>query len=200
MKKHAKVNGQIIVGLTETVSLISKNGEIKQVMAKIDTGATRSSIDIKLATKLQLGPVIKSKIVKSASGNKLRPVIEGGVVLAGKKIESEFTLADRTHMKYAVLIGVNVLKKNFDAILIACRRYHRKISKETVLENKIIKILADSKLEVKNKIVVVFHIIELQKEIKKKSELFHIIEGSNTITVITSYEYLSVVKKLFKNK
>jgi len=100
------------------------------------------------------------------------------------------------------------LKKNFDAILIACRRYHRKISKETVLENKIIKILADSKLEVKNKIVVVLvekdiyygHIIELQKEIKKKSELFHIIEGSNTITIVTSHEFLVIVKKLFKNK
>jgi len=100
------------------------------------------------------------------------------------------------------------LKKNFDAILIACRRYHRKISKETVLENKIIKILADSKLEVKNKIVVVLvekdiyygHIIELQKEIKKRSELFHIIEGSNTITIVTSHEFLVNVKKLFKNK
>mgnify|MGYP001159448261 FL=1 len=100
------------------------------------------------------------------------------------------------------------LKKNFDAILIACRRYHRKVSKEAVLENKIIKILKGSKLEVKNKIVVVLvekdiyygHLIELQKEIKKKSELFHIIEGSNTITVITSYEFLSFVKRLFKNK
>jgi len=99
-------------------------------------------------------------------------------------------------------------KKNFDAVLIACRRYYRKIGKETVLENKIIKILKDSKLEVKTKIVVVLiekdvyygHLIELQKEVKKKAELFHIIEGSNTITVITSYEFLDVVKKLFKNK
>jgi len=100
------------------------------------------------------------------------------------------------------------LKKNFDAILIASRRYHRKVSKGTVLENKIIKILKDSKLEVKNKIVVVLvekdiyygHLIELQKEIKKKSELLHIIEGSNTMTIITSYEFLDAVKKLFKNK
>jgi len=100
------------------------------------------------------------------------------------------------------------LKKNFDAVLIACRRYYRKVSKETVLENKIIKILKDSKLEVKTKIVVVLvekniyygHLIELQKEVKKKAELFHIIEGSNTITVITSNEFLDVVKKLLKNK
>jgi len=100
------------------------------------------------------------------------------------------------------------LKKNFDAILIACRRYQRKVSKEAVLENKIIKILKDSKLEVKTKIVVFLvekdiyygHMVELQREIKNKSELLHIIEGSKTITVITSYEFLSVVKKLFKNK
>ena len=113
MTVYTKYNGRIIVNLTEPISLISKSGKLKKVMAKIDTGATRSSIDIKLATKLNLGPVIKSKIVKSASGNKLRPVIEGGVILAGQKIYSEFTLADRTHMKYAVLIGVNVLKQGF---------------------------------------------------------------------------------------
>ena len=113
MIRHARVNGKIIVGLTESISLISKNGSSKQVMAKIDTGATRSSIDIELATRLRLGPVIKSKMVKSASGNKLRPVIEGMVSMAGKKIKLEFTLADRKHMKYDVLIGVNVLKKGF---------------------------------------------------------------------------------------
>jgi len=113
MITHAKVDGKTTVGLTETISLISKNGDVKQVVAKIDTGATRSSIDINLASKLKLGPVIKSKIVKSASGNRLRPVIEGEILLAGKKIKSEFTLADRTHMKYAVLIGVHVLRQGF---------------------------------------------------------------------------------------
>ena len=100
------------------------------------------------------------------------------------------------------------LNKNFDAVLIACRRYYRKVSKEPVLEDKIINILKDSKLEVKTKIVVVLvekniyygNLIELQKEVKKKSELFHIIEGSNTMTIITAHEFLGIVKKLFKNK
>jgi len=113
MKEYAKVNGNIVVGLTEKIELISNKGINKQVVAKVDTGATRSSIDIKFASKLNLGPIIKSKMVKSASGNKLRPVIEAEIILAGKKIKSEFTLADRTHMKYSVLIGVNVLKRGF---------------------------------------------------------------------------------------
>ncbi len=113
MKKHTKVNGNIVVGLTEKVGLMSNNGSVKIVAAKIDTGATRSSIDIKLASKLNLGPVIKSKIIKSAHGNKLRPIVEAEILLAGKKMKAEFTLADRNHMKYAVLIGVNILKQEF---------------------------------------------------------------------------------------
>jgi len=100
------------------------------------------------------------------------------------------------------------LKKNFDAILIACRRYFAKIKKEKVLEDKILNILKQSKLEVKNKIVVALvekdlyygHLLELQKEVKKRSELFHIIEGSNTITLITAGEFKDEIKKLFKNK
>jgi len=113
MKRHTKVNGNIVVGLTEDIIMLPGNGNSKQVTAKIDTGATRSSIDIKLASKLSLGPVIKSKMVRSAHGNKLRPVIEAELLLAGKKLKSEFTLADRTQMKYAILIGVNVLKHGF---------------------------------------------------------------------------------------
>jgi len=100
------------------------------------------------------------------------------------------------------------LKKNFDAILIACRRYFRKVKKEDVLERKIVDILKRSKLEVKNKIIVVVvekdiyfnHLLELHKEIKKKAEVFHIIEGSNTITLITADEFLERIKKLFRNK
>jgi len=100
------------------------------------------------------------------------------------------------------------LKKNFDAILIACRRYYNKVRKEKVLEDKILDILRQSKLEVKNKIVVVLvekdvyygHLLELQKEVKKKAELFHIIEGSSTMTVITSHEFLGDIKKLLRNK
>ena len=109
MKKKNKT----IIGLTEEVQLFSANGRSKTLIAKVDTGASRSSLDINLASELNLGPIIKSKMIKSAHGNRLRPIIEAELKIAGKKIKSEFTLADRTHMKYGMLIGVNILKHDF---------------------------------------------------------------------------------------
>jgi len=100
------------VGLYEKITLKGNGGE-KEVIARIDTGATNSSIDLKIASSLRLGPIIQSKMVKSANGSKLRPVIESDIELHGKIISEKFTLADRSHMKYPVLIGQNILKKGF---------------------------------------------------------------------------------------
>jgi len=112
MGKYQVLGDRIVIGLTEKVNIQSGEGR-KNVSAKIDTGATKSSIDTNLAAELKLGPVIKSKLVKSAHGSKLRPIIEASIELAGKKIKSEFTLADRAHMKYRILIGQNILKYGF---------------------------------------------------------------------------------------
>ena len=100
------------------------------------------------------------------------------------------------------------LKKNFDAILIACRRYQRKLKKEEILESKILKILKNSKIEIKNKVIAVvlekdvfFGTLQnLEKEIKKRKEIFRIIEGASAITVITAEEFLEPIRKYFKNK
>lgn len=113
MKRYELIKEKIVIGLLENITLVLNGNKKKDVIAKIDTGATKSSIDMALATKLCLGPVIKSKMVKSAHGNKLRPIIEVEIELAGKKIKSEFTLADRSHMKYKVLVGQNILKDGF---------------------------------------------------------------------------------------
>ena len=106
------LDNKVVIGLDEKVKIQYSSGK-KNVVAKIDTGATKSSIDTNLAAELKLGPVIKSKLVKSAHGSKLRPIIEATIELAGKKIKSEFTLADRAHMKYRILIGQNILKDGF---------------------------------------------------------------------------------------
>lgn len=103
---------RIILGLIEEVILHGPNGD-KVVHARIDTGAMKSSIDLRLASELRLGPIVESKIIKSANGAKLRPVIELEIMVGGTRIKEKFTMADRTHMRYPVLIGQNILKRGF---------------------------------------------------------------------------------------
>jgi hypothetical protein len=100
------------------------------------------------------------------------------------------------------------VKKNFDAVLIACRRFYRKIKTEATMEKGILAILKNSKVEVKNKIsaivlekdIVFSNLLDIEKEAKKFLETFHIIEGTTTITVITSSDFGKKVKQIFRNK
>ncbi len=101
---------QKIIGLTEKVLVYGQNKK-KNVVARIDTGATKSSIDVKLAAELQLGPIYRTKLVKSTHGNTLRPVVEMNIRLSGVELRSDFTIADRTDMKYQILVGQNILKE-----------------------------------------------------------------------------------------
>ena len=99
-----------IVGLVEYVKLLSKDDN-KTMLARIDTGAINSAIDAKLVADFTLGPIVKTKSIKSTHGNSLRPVILVELEIQGIKIKEEFTVADRSHMKYSILIGQNILKK-----------------------------------------------------------------------------------------
>lgn len=108
-----KYNQKTVIGLTEPAIVIGPKNDKKEVIARIDTGATKSSIDVKLAADLSLGPIIKAKLIRSASGAGLRAVVHAKIILADKEMKTEFTLADRSHMKYAVLIGQNILKDGF---------------------------------------------------------------------------------------
>ncbi len=101
---------KVILGLTEEVTLVGDDRKQK-LRARIDTGATASSIDVHLARTLGFIPTKELKVVRSASGVKKRPIVTGRIKMDGLVIEAEFTLADRSHMTYPVLIGQNILKK-----------------------------------------------------------------------------------------
>lgn len=89
----------------------------KKVMAKIDTGAWRTSISQKLAEELGLldeSNVLWTKKFRSSLGMEERPVINLTFWLAGRKIITPASVAKRMALKYPVIIG----RKNLKGMLV----------------------------------------------------------------------------------
>jgi alpha-L-glutamate ligase-like protein len=108
--------GLKILKTSEEIKVISPGKKAFPVSARIDTGAFRSSIDKGLAKKL--GLLKKTNILwregekyayRSAQGRQSRPIIAFNFWLAGRKIKSSASVADRTKVKHLVLIGRNDL-------------------------------------------------------------------------------------------
>ena len=104
-------NEKKVIGLIERVKVIGIKE--KEVSAKIDTGADISSMDIHLASELQLGPILDTKKIISSVGKSVRPIIKATIVIKNKRIKARFNLSDRQNMKYKLLLGKNILKRGF---------------------------------------------------------------------------------------
>ena len=102
---------RIIIGPIEYVKVIGHNGEAR-VKGKIDTGASRTSVDVWLAANIGLGPTGDVAKVKSALATQVRtrPLVRGVVEVGGVKFALHVTVNDRSVMRYPVLIGMDILR------------------------------------------------------------------------------------------
>lgn len=95
------------VGNDEIVKIVTPEGKIS-VPAKIDTGAWRSSIDRTFAKEhglLKKGNVLWTKVFKSSLGTEERPVINISYYLAGKKVDTAASVANRKGLKKVFIVG-----------------------------------------------------------------------------------------------
>jgi hypothetical protein len=114
-----------IIGSEEVISFPEVG--IDSISARIDTGATTSSLGVK---KIQENDGVlcctmpnqqkvcfkdyTKKVVKSSFGHiEERYVIRLLVNVHGRSVRTNFTLANRSKMKFPVLIGRNLLKGKF---------------------------------------------------------------------------------------
>lgn len=120
------------VGWVENVKIANLDSEIS---AKLDSGATTSSINAEILNKpdkeTESGGTIKFKFIgddgkealyerpverwvkikKKDGGTIRRPVVKMVFCIAGQKIEEEVNLSDRDEFNYSILVGRNMLKK-----------------------------------------------------------------------------------------
>ncbi len=86
----------------EEVKIVNANGKQIKILAKIDTGAWSSTIDISLAKKLGLlrkNRIIMTRRKLSSLGEEQRPVIAFTFWLAGRKIVTRATVSDRKPLR-----------------------------------------------------------------------------------------------------
>ncbi len=99
-------------------------------------------------------------------------------------------------------------KTSKEAVMVAAIRYAKKIKNEKKHEEEIIALLRKSQLDIKTKISIFTlekdanddHLIELEKMARKNEDVFFLIEGTRSITLMISHYYNDEVKKYFKNK
>lgn len=84
----------------------------KLIKSKVDTGATRTSIGVELASELGLGPVEDYTVVRSASSKETskRPVVKSTIKIKGVTHDVSVSLEDRDHMTYGLILGRDILQ------------------------------------------------------------------------------------------
>lgn len=97
---------EAVIGTQELVRITGPDGEKVEALARIDTGASSSSIDDDIAEELGFDlDDAETVTVASSLGREERPVAVGGLQLAGEGAAARFTVTDRSERSAPVLIG-----------------------------------------------------------------------------------------------
>ncbi|MBW1839491.1 MAG: ATP-dependent zinc protease [Deltaproteobacteria bacterium] len=102
-----------VIGLVENIEIMGR----KNIKAKalFDTGAHRTSVDVRLASRAELGPIIKTTLVRNPGSTRevRRPIVEATIKINGVEFKTDVNIQDRSHMTFPVIIGRNIISGNF---------------------------------------------------------------------------------------
>lgn len=106
-----EISGRKVIGINEAVDVLDNQGNKYLTMAKIDSGAYRTTICHSLAEQLKINQPIGSKKVRGALGFEERPLINLSFILDKRLVTTEAFIANRQEMKYDLIIGRKDLKR-----------------------------------------------------------------------------------------
>lgn len=127
-KKIVRVMPSNVIGEVENIYLPPMKSAFQ---ARIDTGATTSSIDVTDLKQFERDgdrwvsftienretkekqsfekPLSKRIRIRRSGENERRPIVEMDVKMGGEKFKADFTLAERSKFDYQALVGRNIL-------------------------------------------------------------------------------------------
>jgi hypothetical protein len=110
-KRQESTSPPITIGTVEPVIVIGPKGQVR-VLAKIDTGAARTSLDTDLAMSTGLGPVLNRVRIRAAAADEPeeRDVVPAKVIIAGREFSVEVAVTDRKDMRYHMIVGMDILR------------------------------------------------------------------------------------------
>jgi hypothetical protein len=95
-------------GAEADVTLIGGNGWKVTVHARLDTGASMSSIDEVLAESLGMD-VVGEVTVRNSIGSEKRDIVSSTIIYNGSEYECQLNTADRSRLKFPLLLGRDFL-------------------------------------------------------------------------------------------
>jgi len=110
-KRLGKLKSHRIIGAVERVTIRGRTGKAK-VLARIDTGAARTTVDTDLAARVGLGPVLDTVRIRAAISEhpETRALVDADIIIAGKAFDVPAAITDRKDMRYHVIVGMDILR------------------------------------------------------------------------------------------
>src|SRR2546428_10593047 len=98
------------IGVVEEVVIRGSKGDIR-VLARVDTGAARTSLDTDLALRAGLGPVFDRVRVRAAAADEPeeRDVVDAKILIAGREFDVAGAVAEPPDKPDHTIVGVDGL-------------------------------------------------------------------------------------------
>ena len=109
--REPKVEKRPTLPVVEEVTVVGPKGRV-HVLARVDTGAARTTLDTDLAARAGLGPVLDRVRIRASAASKLevRDVVHAKVIIQGREFDISAAVTDRKDMRYHMIVGMDILR------------------------------------------------------------------------------------------
>jgi hypothetical protein len=108
---QARVEKRTTIGVVEKVAVVGPKGTY-HVLARVDTGAARTTLDTDLAARVGLGPVLDRVRIRASAADspETRDVVSARIIIADKEFDLQVAVTDRKDMRYHMIVGMDILR------------------------------------------------------------------------------------------